>query len=121
MGIISCNLKKRYFSCRHYIPKKIDERENDVVTNFAYQDCDSILFKIPEGYKIEYLPENISIESDFGSYNMQIQENDGEILYIRNHTFYKGRFPKTEYTKFREYLIDIVNQDKKKIILSKEV
>ncbi len=103
-----------------YIPKKLEKREHDIMVKMAYEDCDSIFFKIPEGYEIEYLPEDISIRNEFGRYSIELKVINNEILYIRNHTMNHGRYPKESYTAFREFLKEISGYDKKKVILSKE-
>lgn len=82
----------------------------------AYQDVDTIAYKIPEAYHIEYLPEDISIESQFGKYEASYEFADGELVYIRRMEREKGRYPKESYEEFRNFYKSISKADKTKVV-----
>ena len=61
---------------------KIDkERETPVEYEFTKTYDFSNKLKIPEGYTIEYLPENFEVSNEFFSATVKYSEKDGEVLY----------------------------------------
>ncbi len=102
-----------------YIPRKIDDRKNEVILKMSYIDSDTIIYKLPEGYKPESIPEEVIKESAFGKYLAKVEYDGQNLIYIRQKEFNKGRYPATDYEKLIDYLKSIVTADKKKIVLIK--
>ncbi len=99
------------------IPQK--DRKYDFVLNYPYIDSDTVEFQIPDGYHLEYLPESIHIESDFGSYESQVVAGEGKVIYIRTHSMVKGQFPADDYLKFVEFRNAVSEADQAKLVLVK--
>lgn len=107
------------FNAEKYVPEKVDDRMNEVSLNFAYIDIDTVKFHYPEDYQIEFLPEDVEIVNEFGSYSIKLKEDKNEILYIRTVTKNEGIFPKEKYEDLRIFLKKMVKLDKSKVILKK--
>lgn len=103
---------------RTYVPKEIENRRTKVVLSYAYYDADTIVYNIPESYKVEHVPENIDIRSEFGHYNTIFLYTDTTVIYIRSLKMNKGEYPVESYPELVGFFKDIVNADKSKIILS---
>ena len=101
------------------IPKELDERKQSIHFRRAYYDSDTIIYQIPDGYQVEYIPDNISIENQFGSYTMEVTNQDNKITYIRQRKYNKGDFPASDYEELRKYYKKITKADKQKAILIK--
>jgi len=99
------------------IPQK--DRKYDFVLNYPYIDADTVEFQIPDGYHLEYLPEPIHIESDFGNYESQVLAGEGKVIYIRTNSMVKGQFPPEEYLKFVEFRNAVAEADQAKLVLVK--
>lgn len=99
------------------IPKKIKERKTDVHIRTAYTDIDSIHFKLPEGYHVEYLPESTHLKTQFGEYKTTYKIAEDGLLYIRKLISEKGVFPAESYEDHRTMLKKISKSDKAQIVL----
>lgn len=105
---------------RSSIPKKLKKRTNDVVLRYAFIDVDEIEYEIPEGYTVEYLPEDMELKTQFGTYQTTVEHSENKIQYKRTIKMNKGRFPAESYTEFRDFIKQIVKADKTKAVLLKQ-
>ncbi len=101
------------------VPRKLNERKNDIYVKRDYVRIDTIRYLIPEGYQIEFKPYEFGTESVFGRYHTKIQQQGNEIIYIRKSERYAGIFPKTEYENMTEYYKQIAKADKAQLVLLK--
>jgi uncharacterized protein YcnI len=86
----------------------------------GYLDEDEFTLKLPEGYTVESLPQNIKMESKFGSYEATFVKNEGGTLSYRRKQFLKeGTYPKEDYEAYRVFVKDIARNDNAKVVLSK--
>jgi len=104
---------------QNYIPKKIKNRNSEVVLNYEYTDIDTIHYTIPENYTFEFVPDSSNISSKFGEYISKVTVNEKELLYIRELKRNKGWFPPEDYDELIKFLKDISKADNKKAILIK--
>ena len=99
------------------IPKKIKERKTPTHISTAYTDIDSVYFKLPEGYHVEYMPENKNIKNQFGVYKTTYKLTENGLLYVRKLISEKGVFPAESYEEHRNMLKEISSSDKTKVVL----
>lgn len=109
---LSPNLMNRWESS----PRRVSNRQTDVVLKSAYQDYDSISYSIPENYHLEYLPEGINIETDFGNYATDFKFINHQLVYTRRVSRDKGTFPKERYEEFRSFYNAVIKADKAKVV-----
>lgn len=83
------------------------------------QYVDSITYKIPIGYSIDFLPETKFIESSFGKYNYTLNPDGDKIIFIRNLEINKGKYPKEKFEEFYNFINSIATKDREFIILKK--
>ncbi|MDJ1484578.1 DUF3857 domain-containing protein [Cytophagaceae bacterium YF14B1] len=100
-----------------YIPPKTENRKNEIVLRMAYQDIDTVVYQLPKGYGIEFVPETIKIESKFGTYQSSLQTKEGEITYIRSVTVNRGKYPASAYNEWVDFRKKIVKADKTQMVL----
>lgn len=79
-----------------------------------------ITFTIPEGYEIEYLPEPVKIETEFGVYQSELKHSQNSILYMRRSVKNRGVFPPEKYADYVEFTRKVVDADSQKMILKKK-
>lgn len=96
-----------------------NDRKHDFVLNYPFMDADTIEFQIPVGYHLEYIPEPVVLESDFGKYESKVLTDEGKITYIRTHSMEKGQFPSKKYLKYVEFRNEISEADQAKLVLVK--
>lgn len=102
-----------------YKPEKDTARKNSIFISMAYIDIDSLVYQIPDGYEVERLPEDQSLESKFGNYSSKATVEGNQIIYVRNQEQNSGEFPAKGWSDFRQYKLDIVKADKATAILRK--
>ena len=102
-----------------YIPPRNKNRKNDIYipAKEAFTDIDTINYQIPEKYHAEYKPQPIKIESEFGTYDMQVKMGAGKITYIRKLIVKAGNFPKEKYNDMIKFYKKVVKADKEMVVL----
>ena len=100
-----------------YIPSSVKDRKTDVVRRMSFFDSDSLVYHLPDGYRVEFQPERITIESPFGEYKSAVKIEDNKVTYIRTLKMIRGRFPASEYEALREFYKKIAKADKLSLVL----
>ncbi len=111
--IIEGNLLNKFRS----VPPKVEDRKTDVMIRTPFFDSDSIWFELPAQSSIEYLPETVTIKSEFGEYKSEYANIDGRILYYRELQLFSGRFAPEKYEAFRTFRKEILEADDQKFII----
>lgn len=101
------------------IPKVDEERINDIYLQNSYVEIDSIVFQVPLGYNFEYVPDPIFKKTKFGTFEMEVIQEDNFVTYHRKLKVNKGRFPASDYTEFVDFYKIVQKADKQQVVLSK--
>lgn len=104
---------------RTYTLEKDTNRVSPIKLSYDYYDKDSAVFQLPDGYIVEYLPENINIENEFGFYNARFEFNDTAVYYTREIGMNEGIYQKELYEVIYNFYNDIVKYDKAKCVITK--
>ncbi|MBI9038429.1 MAG: hypothetical protein JEY97_09880 [Bacteroidales bacterium] len=80
-------------------------------------ETDTIIYKIPDNYFIEDFPEDLTINSKFGSYTMNVENGGETIKYVRMFRLNKGLYPKDSFDDLKTFYKDIISADKSKFVL----
>ena len=75
------------------------------------------IYKIPDIYKIESLPEGKTINSVFGSYSFAVSVKENAIIYSRKLIINQGRFKASDYKNFYEFCLSVSKADNVKAML----
>ncbi len=102
------------------IPRKVAVRKSDIYIKRDYIRIDTICYKIPAGYLVEFKPGEFKVESVFGTCSSKVMQNGNEILYIRRSERNRGIFPNTEYNHMIDYYRQIAKADKEQLVLVKK-
>src|SRR5690606_19333264 len=86
------------------LDKPLKERKYRMEITFPYTDIDTVEYEIPRGYRLEFLPERVELNSEFGSYSAEVVEAPGRISYVRKRISHKGIYDAEKYTGFVEYV-----------------
>tara|TARA_R100000935_G_scaffold37985_1_gene59136 strand:+ start:1683 stop:3587 length:1905 start_codon:yes stop_codon:yes gene_type:complete len=76
-----------------------------------------ILLNIPEGYKVENIPESEEIENQFGSFKMETKVENNNIIVAQTYILKDGLWEKEAYEDFREFLIQIKSYSNQKAVI----
>lgn len=97
------------------IPQK--ERKYELVLRYPFEDVDTVHFNIPEGFHLEFIPEETNINSLFGNYQSQIITEEQKVSYIRKYSLVKGIFSPDEYINYVKFINNVADADKSKLVL----
>ncbi len=99
------------------IPQKQEGRQSDMLIQFNKVWCDTITFKIPQEYHLEFMPTAVEIKEEFGNYHFQITDDAGVLKMVRRLELKKGRYAPALYEKYRNFCQQVVKTDKSKVVL----
>jgi hypothetical protein len=101
---------------------KLDERSDrkfDVVYNYSFKHVDTVSLKIPEGYSLEALPKDLTINNKFGTFALSVKVDKNNIFFVRNYERSSGRFPPSDYSQLVKFYEDMYKADRCKIVFVK--
>lgn len=76
--------------------------------------------QIPDGYKVDFLPENDKIQNDQFELEYTIGTDDKKLLVSFTYSFKQPVYDPAEYIKIKYYFNEIVKKGTDKIVLAKE-
>ncbi|PKF73565.1 DUF3857 domain-containing protein [Chryseobacterium sp. PMSZPI] len=99
---------------------KADEhRELPFEIRQSFEDEYEIAFNLPKGYKIDEIPNNVNITSEFGHYKLSFVKNGDEVKVMRKIQINKGIYPKEKYNEYVGFRKKTINMDNSKILITK--
>ncbi|MEJ7558933.1 MAG: DUF3857 domain-containing protein [Pedobacter sp.] len=97
----------------------VENRKTGFSVNYSYNDEDEIVYTIPKGFKVEFLPKDVSIESEFGKYTAKAIASGNTITYTRTKMITNKKYPPEKYNEYVVFSKKIYQADKSKGILIK--
>ncbi len=104
---------------RESVPLKVEGRKTYFAVPFSYNDDDEISYILPKGYNVEFIPKDIAISSEFGSYTAKFSVKDNMIVYSRTQTMNNKKYPPEKYGEYVDFYKKIYQADKQKAVLAK--
>ncbi|WP_410220827.1 DUF3857 domain-containing protein [Pedobacter sp.] len=101
------------------VPEKITNRKTSFAIPFDYNDEDEITYTLPTGLKVEFLPKDVKLVSEFGEYTASFIANGNTITYKRTQTMNSKTYPASKYNEYVDFYKKIYQADKVKAVLSK--
>ncbi|MBB6501850.1 DUF3857 domain-containing protein [Pedobacter cryoconitis] len=104
---------------RESVPAKVENRKTSFSVPYGYRDTDEIIYTLPEGYKAEFVPQDILLESEFGKYTAKAVLKDNTIVYTRNQQMNSKKYTPEKYKDLVDFYKKIYLADKQKVVLAK--
>jgi Domain of Unknown Function with PDB structure (DUF3857) len=101
------------------VPEKITNRKTDFAISFDYSDEDEIVYTLPKGFSIEFLPKDVKLSSEFGEYSASFSMTGNTITYKRTQVMSSKVFPAAKYNEYVDFYKKIYQTDKLKAVLTK--
>ncbi len=80
------------------------ERVNDIRVGRSSTITDTVVFRLPEGYRIESLPKDMEEACDWDTFTSRVRvEEDGTVVLVQTFAIHKGAFPKERYESYRAF------------------
>jgi hypothetical protein len=124
---ISYKLKIRDFlisgqNCIHFYPniEKMDFPVYDSLGIRCYEttvNIDSIAFNVPSGYEFEFVPEDVEVSNQYGTFSRKMIVSDGKLVMQRQLTINKGRYNSSEAIGFYDFIKAVAIADHQKVVL----
>ncbi len=83
-----------------------------------WERIDNVAINLPVGWKIETLPENLSLHYPFGEFDAIYKNLGNKISYQRRFRISQAEIPIADYLKFKKFYQQVAEQDRKEIILT---
>lgn len=94
-------------------------RKYDLLLDDEYQDVDSVVIQLPNGYQPESLLQPIAISSKFGKYKASVKVEGNTLIYYRFMERYSGRFAPADYNEFVKFYEQIYKADRGRVVMVK--
>lgn len=104
---------------RESVPRKVENRKTPFSVPYGYVDNDQITYTLPQGYKVEYVPKDILLESEFGKYVAKVVMKDNTLVYTRTQMMNSKQYPADKYQSLVDFYKKIYLADKQKAVLAK--
>ncbi len=101
------------------IYKTDENRELPFEIRQSFKDDYEISFVVPPAYKIDEVPENVTINSEFGTYTLNFVKSGDQLKVTRSIKVNKGIYPKEKYNDYINFRKKTINIDNSKILISK--
>jgi Domain of Unknown Function with PDB structure (DUF3857)/Domain of Unknown Function with PDB structure (DUF3858) len=78
-------------------------RQHPVVVSEGYTRVTQFDFLLPEGYKVEYLPTEKTLETPFGTCKIQVNAAADKVTITRTFVLREGTYAPTQWTDFLQF------------------
>lgn len=117
-------LKVPYFTSSQYSsylssPNRVNSLDLAIATSIS-PTLQQVSIVLPNNYKVVDLPKNVSIDNEYGTYNITYIEKNNSIDVERSLVYKKQRLTPQEYSDFRTFYLKMLDEDSRYIALKKK-
>lgn len=105
---------------RHYLPNFSEKERLLPIQLSPLAIDDEILFSIPEGFKIDELPAQTSLDSPYGICRMTYAVTGETLVLKRAVVLNQMIVPVQDYAKLRQFLSDLAKADRTSVLLKRQ-
>jgi hypothetical protein len=106
---------------RSEAPRNVLNRKTDVYINEGYTEQDEITYTLPDGYREDNEPLNVSVTKPFGTFTATSAMKNGKLIYKRKLKVLDGTYSKDTYSDLVDFFQQVVDADNQNITLVKTV
>ncbi len=97
-----------------------ERRDYPVFLDYRFSNKDEVSIHIPEGFEIEFLPPNVTLDEDFGLFESSWEVRENEIHRRRVFERKKLLIPVEKYDRLKSFYDEVAKEDNQKIILKRK-
>ncbi len=114
-------LNRRMYSFQIPVLPKVENRNEDYFFESPYQKSDSTVYKLPEGYTIDALPEKMEKDCGYASYLSKswFDQDKKEVISVTRLILNVNRIPAAGYSSMKQFFDQILSDEKQKIVIRK--
>jgi hypothetical protein len=83
----------------------------------SQQATDVVRVKLPEGFKIDELPDAVKIDASFGQYVSHFEVTNGMLIYTRNVSMTPSVIPPERYSEVRSFFQRVASAEQAPVVL----
>lgn len=110
-------LPLNFINPNDFVPANNEHRKSPIYLKYSSESYDTIIYKLPKTFNVEFVPEETEIQSAFGTYKMSVLQKEGELIYYRQLKLNKGKYDPKQYHDLVEFFKSIRSADMKKAVL----
>ena len=95
-------------------------RKYDIELSFPFRDIDTVNITIPEGYTLESVPQNLTLNNKFGVYSALYNITPNSIQLVRLKERTKSRFPASDYEELAKFYDAMFKADRARVVFIKK-
>ncbi|HLV46517.1 MAG TPA: DUF3857 domain-containing protein [Flavobacterium sp.] len=99
------------------VPQKVENRKSNFSVFTPKKYVFDINYEIPDEFAIDYVPNDISLQTDFGNFTLTVMAEDRQIHISQKLELYAGNFRAEQYDAYRKFITDILLTNEYKFIL----
>lgn len=101
------------------VPSIIADRHHPLKIEDSGMNSDTVTWKIPEGYQIVHIPEEVTLDNPFGYYHARYLQEGPHLRYERTLFFKEGLHAAEKYNEYVEFVREIYQSDNNQVIIGK--
>jgi hypothetical protein len=105
---------------RSYRKLSAEKRRSAINVPYEYRDMDTAEIELPAGYKPESVPQDVTLQTKFGTYKSSVRVQGNKLVYTRTIERSSGRYPSSDYESLSAFYAAIYKADRSKVVLVKE-
>jgi len=86
---------------------------------YPWKDSFTSIIEIPEGYKVDFVPENFKARNNLVEMEYLVTQTDNKLVINFTSYFKMAEYPANEYSKIKFYMNQMVKKGNEKIVLVK--
>lgn len=99
-------------------PAAHQNRVSPIRMSYAYEDRDSILYRLPPDFTVEALPETVRQSSAFGSFHSAVTTlGDTAVSYVRHLKIDRTQIPVEDLASYRAFFTAAFHADRAQVVL----
>ncbi|MEM9885640.1 MAG: DUF3857 domain-containing transglutaminase family protein [Bacteroidota bacterium] len=99
------------------LPNTKKNRQQDYEVRYGYVEQDTILLQLPKNARVESMPKNVDLSSEYGSFQIDYQMKGQQLVCVRRLEMNAVIVPADAFEDYRSFLKRIVNKDKAKLVV----
>ena len=112
------SLSPTWPSAAPQFPASSPLRRSPVRFLYPYRDVDTVVFRLPDGYRVETLPKETRLSAPFGTFQAKtVEAGDNLLVYVRTLEISTAEVPAASYKEYRQFFADIVKADRAQTVL----
>lgn len=93
-------------------------RKSGISFTWPVNEVDTIVFEFPKSFKVDKIPDKVTINSEIGSYTAEVFAEGNTLRYIRTFSVNQGDYDVSRYKEIVDFFSKVVTADKAKAMLA---